>query len=284
MSGIIKRQQAANFAQIPNHVLQSLSDLRAIGLIAHLLSMPSDWAIRKTHLYSKFGRAAVTNGIAVLEEHKLWVHFEFRDGSRNIHSYCLSGLAFTDAEVSRMIHEIHADGFQVKKISEPFEHLLTDKKEANVCGNSIADSQQLNLNSTKSTVENEQLSNKQNQRKRKQIHTNQRTIVNSQGHPPTVLHAEEFRKAATTACNEYYPLHAPGRWSKQAWQTLTETFIKETIDSRRYQQIPPPAIPTYVQASILKMVRAHDQKTNQKPMKPKIIHTRPVPFYDWVTE
>ncbi|MEM5635468.1 hypothetical protein AAHB65_01395 [Bacillus toyonensis] len=57
MSNIIKRRHTNQYAQIHNNPLQNdLVDLRAIGLLSHLMSLPSDWVIYKTQLYKKFSR------------------------------------------------------------------------------------------------------------------------------------------------------------------------------------------------------------------------------------
>jgi hypothetical protein len=282
MTGIIKRRKTTNFAQIHNHVLQSISDIRAIGLIAHLMSMPTEWVIRKTHLYSKFGRAPVTNGIVVLEEHKYWVHITFRDGSKNIHAYHISDVPFTDSEITLMIKDLHEAGFRVSTISGPFLHLLNGKKEENVCRSSNVDSEQLNLNSSESTVENEQLLNTERQRKDKQINKNQRNIVNLQETLPDLLEEDAFRQALTSACHQLYPQYAPGRWSKQAWQTLIESFVEETFETGRFKNIPVDNIHSYAHAAICNMVHSFDCKTGRKTIH-KIIPTRPVPFYDWVS-
>ncbi|MBM4761442.1 hypothetical protein [Bacillus sp. B15-48] len=125
MSGII----STKFVQIENHPLQELSDIRAIGLLAHLMSMPPDWVICKTQLYKKFGRAMVTNAIAVLEENRHWVHIDFRDGSKNLHAYRLSDIAFTDDQVTELLNELREAGFQVKNVSPSFQHLLATRIE-----------------------------------------------------------------------------------------------------------------------------------------------------------
>lgn len=61
MNGIIKRRKTTDYAQIHNGALQSLEDVRSIGLIAHLMSLPDTWIISKMQLYSKFGRGPITN-------------------------------------------------------------------------------------------------------------------------------------------------------------------------------------------------------------------------------
>jgi hypothetical protein len=42
MNAIIKRRKTTDYAQIHNNALQQLEDIRSIGLIAHLMSLPED--------------------------------------------------------------------------------------------------------------------------------------------------------------------------------------------------------------------------------------------------
>jgi len=279
-NGIIKRRKTGNFAQIQNHPLQTLADIRATGVLAHLMSMPENWVIRKTHLYSKYGRGPISSGIALLETLGYWVHLTYRDGRENIHLYHLSDVTFTESEVEKMILEVKKAGYQVKHISEPFQHLLLTQNEVHVDPISNVDFQQLNFNSPFSTVENRQLLNTEKKRQRDQINRDQTHIVNSQENLP-FLHLDEFNKAITIVCNELYVEYAPGRWSKRSWQNLTEKFIKETIDTHRYKNIPRNQIRSYAEASIRQMAFFHDKK-NQKIPTEINIPTRPVSFYDWL--
>jgi hypothetical protein len=281
MNGIIKRRKTSNFAQIQNHPLQTLADIRATGVLAHLMSMPDNWVIRKTHLYSKYGRGPISSGIALLEKLGYWVHLSYRDGRENIHLYHLSDVAFTESEVEKMIFEVEKTGFKVKHISEPFHHLLLTQNEGQVDPFSTVDFQQLNFNSPFSTVENRQLLNKDRQKNKEQINRNQRNIVNLQQASP-FLEGEDFKQALATACHEHYPQFAPGRWSKQAWQTLIESFVEETYETGRFKNISGDNIHSYAHASILNMVHSFDCKTGRKTIR-KIIPNRPVPFYDWVS-
>ncbi|MCM3586993.1 hypothetical protein M3182_14740 [Mesobacillus maritimus] len=281
MNGIIKRQKTSQFAQIENHVLQnSLSDIRSIGLIAHLMSMPANWQIQKTHLYRKFGRGPITNAIAELEEKKYWVHITYRDGSKTIHSYHVSDVPFMDEEVSARITEITDNGLCIRDISAPFQHLLPETNFVvsipNVdFGHSKTDSQT-------PTVQNQQLLNKEKEIKRQQIQKSKRNIVNLQEPNNPFLEEENFKQALTLASHEFYPLYAPERWSKQAWETLIATFVEETVKTGRNRDIPSEQISPYARAAILNMVHAFDRKNRRKTIH-MMIPERPVPFYDWVS-
>lgn len=165
MSNIIKRRKTVKYAQIHNNPLQNLEDIRSIGLIAHLMSLPETWEIRKMQLYSKFGRAAISHAIKELEEKKFWIDIKYRNGKKNEHIYHISDVPFSDEEVVELIEEVQVD-FKIMEISSTFGHLLSIdenqqlKESRQIKVSSSAENQQLNINSSFSTVENEHLLNK----------------------------------------------------------------------------------------------------------------------------
>lgn len=125
MSGIIKRRKTSDYAQIHNGALQNLEDIRSIGLISHLMSLPESWVISKMQLYSKFGRGPITNAIKELEAKKYWVTIQYRDGKKTLYYYNVSDVAFNDSEVLNMIEEVNQGGFKITALSESFAHLLS---------------------------------------------------------------------------------------------------------------------------------------------------------------
>ena len=96
MNGIIKRRKTSDYAQIHNEALQQLVDIRSIGLISHLMSLPKSWIISKMQLYSKFGRGPITNAIKELESKKYWVTIQYRDGKKTLYYYNVSDVAFDE--------------------------------------------------------------------------------------------------------------------------------------------------------------------------------------------
>lgn len=73
MNNVIKRRHTIQYAQIHNNPLQNdLVDLRAIGLLSHLMSLPSDWIIYKTQLYKKFSRKNIDAAWKELANKKLY--------------------------------------------------------------------------------------------------------------------------------------------------------------------------------------------------------------------
>lgn len=162
---IVKRRKTSQFAQIHNEPLQNLEDIRSIGLLSHLLSLPEEWVVRKMQLYNKFGRAAVTHAIKELEEKKFWIDIKYRDGKKNEHIYHISDQPFTLKEVQEIAEEV-SKLYKVMEISEPFSEILSSveneqlNKSNEINVSSIVDFQQFNLNCSSSTVENEHLLNK----------------------------------------------------------------------------------------------------------------------------
>jgi hypothetical protein len=166
MNGIVKRRKKVDFAQIHNTPLQTLEDIRSIGLIAHLMSLPETWEIKKMQLYNKFGRGPITSAINELESKKYWVDIKYRDGKKNYHYYNASDVPFEDNEVIGFMKEVTESGYKVLEISEPFSHLfsIVENQQLNkprqINDSSIVDFQQLNFNCSFSTVENQHLLNK----------------------------------------------------------------------------------------------------------------------------
>ncbi|MCM3588838.1 hypothetical protein M3182_24755 [Mesobacillus maritimus] len=196
MIGIIKRPKTKGFAQIDNKTYQEdLKDIRAMGLLSYLMTLPTNWQISKTHLYAELGKGLVAAGIRVLEQKGYWVQITYRSGSKNLHSYSVSDLPFSDLEINEMIWELADEGFKIKSISEPFSHLLAEVEDVFDCKNEealqgnrscsssviekqqletststlIAEIQHLKTNTSSLTVEKEHLLNKQEKINKKEI-------------------------------------------------------------------------------------------------------------------
>lgn len=267
MNGIIKRRKTTNYAQIHNGALQTLQDIRSIGLIAHLMSLPENWTIKKMQLYSKFGRGPITNGVEELEAKKYWVDIKYREGKKNLHYYNVSDVPFTDAEVKEMIREVEGARYKIIEISEPFQHLISsgENHQLNNAGetedetSSIVDFEQLTVNSSKSSVQKRHLINKKEQINNNKINKEKGNIVNINNQ----LTIDDLKSSLLQACHAYYSEFAPSRWSKQAWNTLIETFVNETIQKGKLSDIPPANINGYVYQSIKNMAYKHDLKNGR---------------------
>lgn len=62
------------------------------------------------------------------------------------------------------------------------------------------------------------------------------------------------------ACHSFYPDFAPGRWSKQAWNTMINQYLKEKVQEQRHRTVPVDKIPGYAYQSIRQMAKFHDAK------------------------
>ena len=277
MNGIIKRRKTSDYAQIHNGALQNLEDIRSIGLISHLMSLPEGWEIKKMQLYSKFGRGPITNAIAELEAKRYWVTVQYRDGKKTLYYYQVSDVAFTDSEVLNMIQEVNQGGFKITSISESFAHLISIgenqqlKTEDNPSDDSsIVDFEQLMVNNSLSTVENRHLikeielktnSNKKNKDK-------QTLLINKE------LSPNDFKISLSNACNDFYTQFAPSRWSKKQWNTLIEAFVTETISEGRYINVPADKIQGYAYQSLKNIAYKFDLKNGRIKRK--------FPLFNWL--
>jgi hypothetical protein len=286
MNGIIKRRKTSDYAQIHNGALQTLKDVRSIGLISHLMSLPESWVISKMQLYSKFGRGPITNAIKELEAKKYWVSIQYRQGKKNFYYYNVSDVQFSDVEVLEMISEVTGAGFKITALSESFTHLLSigenrQFKDDNPSfeGSSIVGNEQLMVNNSSSTVENRQLINKEVKTNKEKQNKNKENIVNIN---KIFLNPNKFKIALLDACNSYYTEFSPSRWSKQSWLTLIEKFVNETIENERYKAVPEAKIKSYAHASIKNMAYKVDLKNGN--ITKDFSSTGETVFYDWLNE
>lgn len=284
MSGIIKRRKTSDYAQIHNGALQQLEDIRSIGLISHLMSLPDTWEIKKMQLYKKFGRGPITNAIAELETKKYWVTIQYRDGKKTLYYYNVSDVAFTDYEVLNMIHEVKQGGFKITKISESFVHLLSISEnqqwnnDHDISEDScIVENEQRIVNNASSTIDNRQLLNKYKKtNSNKKNNVKQILLINKE------LTADEFQILLTNSCNKFYNVFAVGRWSKKQWNTLIVKFVTETIEEGRYRNVSIENIEGYAYVSIKSMAYKFDIKNGVKVLNDKINNKIEAPFYNWL--
>jgi len=122
MSTIIKRRHTNQYAQIHNNPLQrDLKDLRAIGLLSHLMSLPIDWVIHKTQLYHKYSRKNIDAAWKELANKNYIIGFNcYLDGKKQSF-YSVSDIPFTPEEFSSFIRETVVEfmdlGISVKSLS-----------------------------------------------------------------------------------------------------------------------------------------------------------------------
>lgn len=122
MGTVIKRRHTAQYAQIHNSPLQNdLVDLRAIGLLSHLMSLPSDWVIYKTQLYKKFSRKNIDAAWKELASKNYIIGFNCYIDGKKKSFYSVSDIPFIPEELSKFILETISElinlGSSVKSIS-----------------------------------------------------------------------------------------------------------------------------------------------------------------------
>lgn len=122
MGTVIKRRHTAQYAQIHNNPLQNdLVDLRAIGLLSYLMSLPSDWKIYKTQLYKKFSRKNIDAAWKELATKNYIIGFNCYIDGKKKSFYSVSDIPFIPEEFSGFIREVILElinsGSSVKSIS-----------------------------------------------------------------------------------------------------------------------------------------------------------------------
>lgn len=150
---IIKRIKSNQYAQIHNNPLQNLEDIRAIGVLSHLMSLPDDWEIHKTQLYKKFGRAAITHGLSELENKGYFLSIQYREGKMNYYTYYISDVPFEPNEVQDILKELIEEVTHIMNVSSRYEDIL-----------SAVENQHLNTNSSQSASTKKHDTNKYKQK------------------------------------------------------------------------------------------------------------------------
>lgn len=99
MNNIIKRRKTSKYAQIHNAPLQGgLEDLRAVGLLAHIMSLPEDWTIYKTQLHATYSRRNVDAAWKELTEKNYVIGFYCHVSGKKNYFYSVSDIPFTQDE------------------------------------------------------------------------------------------------------------------------------------------------------------------------------------------
>ncbi|WP_255287499.1 hypothetical protein [Bacillus sp. AFS075034] len=121
MSNVIKRRHTSQYSQIHNNPLQNdLEDLRSLGLLSYLMSLPADWTIYKTQLHKKFSRKNADAAWKELAEKNYAIGFAAYINGKKQHFYNVSDIPFTSEEffefVRDTVNELRDQGFVVKSL------------------------------------------------------------------------------------------------------------------------------------------------------------------------
>lgn len=183
-NNVIKRRHTSEYAQIHNKPLQDdLTDLRAIGLLSHMMSRPAEWVFHKTQLHKQFSRKNVDAAWKLLVEKKYIVGFYCHKDGHKSYYYNVSDLPFTDEEyyefVKEEVWELTEKGHSIKHIN-PIPGLSLDttvfsssvpnvQQTAEVCSESGAPREQFSRNSSKGASINKELINTDKKTKKNNI-------------------------------------------------------------------------------------------------------------------
>lgn len=141
MSVVKRRRKEDPYARIFNQPLQpnfygeenSLTDLRALGLLSHIMSLPEDWAIYKTQLQKTFSRKNVDAAWKELAQKRFALELILYVDRKKKHFYQVADFQFTQEDYEEFaieeIERLQKDGSVVQSPktpdNSPFE--ITDK-------------------------------------------------------------------------------------------------------------------------------------------------------------
>lgn len=219
MSGIIKTRKENRFTTIHNEPLQTLKDLKSIGLLSYLMSLPSDWTIYKTQLAKKFGRGPVNTAFEELLENRYLFVIKTRVGKSDDYLYYVSDTPFSD----EYIREEVADCKQ--SITEVIAHNFTYKKEdaATEQNFSDVDFRQSKTDSPKRTVQNQQLQKK---------HVSKETSTNKTNKNETLQHCES-ESVSGQAANKDVDNDLMALINEYVAKGLTQSLIEQLFNSNK---------------------------------------------------
>lgn len=243
MASIIKRRKTVQYTQINNHAVQEgLTDLAAIGLLTHIMSLPEDWDIRKVQLQNHFTRRKTDSAWKVLVQHKYIIGFFCYVGNKKAYFYNVSDVPFTQNDFDEFV-------LDNKKALEDEGNKVTNF-------NAIPDSELV----VPSSVQNVQYSGDSTKRsttkeiKPKETDTKKHSLS-------TVNKPADKMSQITEIANEFYVDFAKGRWNKEDWQKITEKYAREFIEKDR--QVPDTKLKAYVYGSLKKITDHHDYKRSE---------------------
>lgn len=256
-------RKAKGFTQIYNTPIQNdLNDLAAIGLLTYIISLPDDWKLYKTKLHQQFSRRTVESAWTKLLEknYALDISFYVQGKKGKVNFYRVSDKAYTQDDFTyflrNAIETYNTEGFNVNLSTVETKNSFDLPKE-------IYDVQNVHHKkySTKCTSTNKEITNKEITNK------HSLTIVNKKETKQDVkiTSTEDIKKEFISLCNKFYTEFAPGRWSKEQWNSLIQKYVSEIIQNERYFNIPINKREAYVYQSIKNMAeKHHDYKKSQE--------------------
>lgn len=318
-------RKKTGFTQVYNKPIQDdLKDLGAIGLLTYLISLPDDWKIRKIQLHNTFSRRRVESAWQLLVEkgYAIDISFFVTGKKGRMYFYRVSDESYTQEDFTSLLravlNAVKESGQEVNLSSITTMNAFDLPKE-------ICDVQNVQYKkySTKRTSTNKQETKKDdtNKQETKDEPKEEVSEDKEKNETPDVLSIDNYqdleiledeilkvqeRKSKeaeqkfTDACNELYSTFAIGRWSKKQWNIIVKKFVTETIESKRYLNVPDSKISNYCRRAIEIIANNSDYKRESHKMLEewaklssqsvgktveKIIEENkgnPYPFYNWL--
>ena len=220
MSGIIKTRKENRFTTLHNEPLQNLKNLKSIGLLSYLMSLPSDWTIYKTQLAKTFGRGPVNTAFEELLENRYLFIIKTRVGKSDNYLYYVSDTTFSDDYIREEIDNCKQPITEVIAHNFTYEAIENEDTEQDF---SDVDFRQSKTDSPKRTVQNRQLQKKEKSKETstKKIKKNETLKhCNSESVPAQSVN-NEVDNDLTALINEYV---AKG---------LTQTLIEDLFNTNQ---------------------------------------------------
>lgn len=260
MSGIIKTRKENRFTTLHNEPLQTLKNLKSIGLLSYLMSLPSDWTIYKTQLAKKFGRGPVNTAFEELLENRYLFIIKTRVGKSDDYLYYISDTAFSDDYIREEIANCK------QSITEVTAHNFAYKNEDTEQDFSDVDFRQSKTDSPKRTVQNRQLQIK---------HESKKTSTNKINTNETLKHSEsESESVSAQPANKEVDNDLMALINEYVGKGLTQSLIEQLFNSNQNN----PAIKNqyaYLRSSCETILKKRKNKATEsnKPVEKTVAST-----------
>ena len=251
---IIKRKNQNNYFILSNQSVQNdLESLGAIGLLAYIVSLPSDFTLYKTFLFKKFKRAAVTHAWNELVAKKYICGFIAYINRRKTYFYLASDTPlskedyydFLEVTCSEQV-DLGATPKSIKEMPENAYTISTDEIEHYPILSLL-----FKNNSSESTVDNQHLQRNIDKVNINKVNT--KDIVNKK---PYKFSDEDFTDQCKDIIAELYPKYAPGLYSKKEWLTVTNKLVFEMQRNKLICS----DLPAYIESCIKTICRRRERK------------------------
>lgn len=227
--------------------------LKSTGLLTYILSRPDGWKIRMKDIQNKFndGETSVRSAMKELIQCGYVNRYRERgeDGTFGDWVYDVYERPEFNPDYSPKIENHVLDSPK-----RDFPHVEKPELEKPELEKPLYSNNDLN---------NNDLSN-----------NNLNNIVNKDD-----VNNDKIKKYFINVSNEFFKDFAPGRWSKEQWDIIINSYVSELIEKQKYTQVPEKKWNSYIYNSLKNIAYKHDYKNGK-------VETLPRPsegvFYDWL--